>query len=136
MKRINLNRSFSAPFLTLKDADAIICALNLVVNIPANTQEQERLNFFNCNVVAQKLRTKNLSFTSNEWRVIYVGVGIALDLLSGVCNPDISLDELEPEWSTDLKRYFLAYNRLYPHLSQLVENIEKALFESPAPSSH
>lgn len=122
--------SFSATFLTPQDAEPIICALDLVAAIPADTPEQDRLNFFNCNVVVQKLRAGNLAFTPNEWRVIGAGVGTALELLSGVGSPCISFDTLEPEWQNDLRRYVLVYNRLCPHLDRLYQELEKAFHPS------
>lgn len=135
MKRKNFDLGFSAPFLSQQDAEPIICALDLVVNIPADTPEQERLNRFNCNVAVQKLRSGNLVFTLNEWRVIGVGIAIAMDLLSGVGSYDISFDELEPEWRDELRRNFLVYNRLRPHLTDLLQTIEYAFAESQDPNS-
>lgn len=136
MKRNNFDLGFSMPFLLQQDAEPIICALDLVVSIPADTPEQERLNRFNCNVVVQKLRSGNLVFTLNEWRVIGAGIGIAMDLLSGVGSRYISFDELDPEWRDELRRYFLVYNRLYPHIKDLFQTIDEALSEPPAPNSH
>ena len=136
MKRSDFHLGFSMPFLSQQDAEPIICALDLVVNIPADTPEQNCLNAFNCNVVVQKLRSGNLVFTLNEWRVIGAGIGIAMDLLSGVGNRYISFEELDPEWRDELRRYFLVYNRLSPHIDDLFQTIEEALAGPPAPSSH
>lgn len=136
MNRNNLDLGFSVPFLTKQDAEPIICALDLVAAIPASTEAQDRLNFFNCNVVVQKLRAGNLAFSLNELRVICAGVGIAMDLLSGVGSDYISFDELEPEWRDELRRNFLVYNRLYLHLNDLYQTIENTLFDPQAPSSH
>lgn len=136
MKRRNFDLGFSMPFLSQQDAEPIICALDLVVSIPADTPEQYRLNRINCNVAVQKLRSGNLVFTLNEWRVIGAGIGIAMDLLTGVGSSCISFDELDPEWRDELRCNFLVYNRLRPHMADLLQTIEDTFAESQAPNSH
>lgn len=120
-------RQFSNVSLTKQDVDPILCALELVINAEADSLAQNQLNFYNCNVVSQKLRAGIFEFTPNEWRVIFVGVGFALDLLSGVGTPYISFKDLDVEWQNDLKGYTLTYNRLYPILAEAVRRFEDSL---------
>lgn len=115
------NKSPSPFNFSATEVEAILCALDLVANTSTGTDEQDKLNFYNCAVSAQKLRSGVFTFTANELRVIHVGIEFAIDLLSGVGNEYISLDELAPQWRSDLQKNFIIYNRLAPIFSEALK---------------
>lgn len=108
--------------IDLKDVDAVICALDLVANIDADSAFQNQLNYQNCLSVVHKLRSGVRFFTLNEVRVICVGISTALDLISGSVNPFISMEELDPEWQAQLRRNLFVYNKLFPDVTAIILN--------------
>lgn len=113
--------------LTSSDIDAILCALDLVSATKSGNYNQDFLNALNCKSASQKLLLRSTTFSDNELRVIFVGIGFALDLITGANNPLISMDELDLEWQNDLKKNFFAYNRLYPYFQKRINDIESQM---------
>ncbi len=107
-----------------KDIHAIISALGLVASSDSGNATQNMVNETSCKTAFRKLSTNQLTFTPNELRVIYVSLGFALDLISGIPNPYVSMDELEPDWQAELKQNYFIYNRLYPVFEKLTDRFD------------
>lgn len=122
MSIINLKDRVS---LSNSDVQAINCALPLVSYAITDTPEQAMLNTLNCESAAVKLSKHNMVMTANEYRVVYIAIGIALDILSGAPLDYLEDFDLDPNWKAELSKNFFAYNRLYPQFEKLMDRFRK-----------
>lgn len=107
------------------DVESIICALPLVTYGITETQEQSVRNAISCETAANKLLSQSQNLTPDEYRVIYLAVGTALDIIEGVPIDYLSSFDLDPDWRSELSRNFFVYNRLYPELDVLIGRLYK-----------
>lgn len=103
--------------LTSSDAAAILAALPLVSAFAAKTDAQQDINDAIAASVFQKLTAgQAVSFSPNEYRIIYAAVSAAKFYLAGQLRDSDFACELTAEEIVELRRYFFTYNKLYPIL--------------------
>lgn len=112
-----------APSLALSgfDVEAILAALPIVENYPADTPEQCALNQMACMGVKAKILSARKDFTNNELRVIGIASCMACDYLSGKL-PEVA-ELIENAYL--LKTYFLSFNRLSAYFRPQLDALYK-----------
>lgn len=110
---------YKSLFLSGMDIDAILAALPIVENFPADTPEQDLLNMRCCQSVRAKFLVGRKDFTPNELRVIAVAVYSAADYLAGRM-PE--LESIHPNIS-ELRKYALVYPGLRNHFQPMLDNV-------------
>ena len=99
--------------LTRNDADAILCALPLIMNIGPENPTQAQINANSCLTAGSKLHSMSGSLTPNEFRVCSLAVDLALDILHG--NTDLAcIVGVDADWKQELGQWFFTFNRLQP----------------------
>lgn len=113
--------------ITLSGADiqAIICALPLVSYGITETPEQAFLNNSCCAAAKAKLLRREMGMTPNEYRVIFIAIATALDILSNKPIDYLTDFYLDPEWHSELTKNFFAYSRLYPQFDKVLDYLDK-----------
>jgi len=120
--------------LGFSDLEAIICALPLAQQIPADSPDQQLQNDLALQITAEKLldfldssvsSRKNspcqIRLTPNDHRVIYCAITAALAVLSG---KDIGCDfQIDNEHRTELSKHYFSLNRLSPSFEALVDQL-------------
>ena len=94
--------------LTVRDVEAILCALPLVSYYESGSALEDQLNYALMNTAIEKLTSHNPALVQQEYRIIYIAAAIAV-------KPEIYLPgvDLDPEWKADLKRHFFSLNRIH-----------------------
>lgn len=130
--------------LRFSDAEAILCSLPLVEQIPADSPAQELRNSAAARSASEKLLamidrsvapSRNIPnqvlLTPEEIRVVLTAIGFALDFISGV-DTGFSFD-VDSDHKKGLSKNYFVLNRLYPIFDDLVEKIEAELQQNPRP---
>lgn len=112
------------PSLSKSDIDAIASALPLV-SLDDSIPDAEA---YRDQMAAESALSKLLSHTPNfsyqELRVIHLAIGYALKYISGKCDVNFDVCAIDAEWSSELRKYFFTYNRLFPHFTRLIEKMK------------
>ena len=106
-------------FLSGMDIEAILTALPIVENFPADTLEQDLLNKRCCQSVRARFIAGRKDFTPNELRVIAVAVYSAAEYQAGHM-PE--LEHIHPNIS-ELRKYALVYPGLRNYFRPMIDNM-------------
>ena len=110
------NRSIDIK-LSSTDIEAILCALPIVADFPADSEAQQLINSALCVSVSEKLHSRRTDLSPNEWRIISIAVYCGREFTAG------RLPDLQPpeNIARQLRSHFFAYNRLCDLLSPYLD---------------